>query len=111
MRLVLGTAIAFLVVFLIVAIIGIDAVPRQPVPHAMDFALQWTTRLFGAITAVVAAIGLLMIAAAKGPMERQIALVLPLLAGLLLVSATWSLGLAVGAVAVTWLWRRDASPS
>jgi hypothetical protein len=111
MRLVLGTAIAFLVVFLIVVMIVSDrAVLREPATITMmGYALDWTVRLFGALTAVASAIGFLLIAATKGPMERQIALVLPLLAGLLLLSATWSLGVAVGAVAVAWLLRKGSS--
>ena len=44
-------------------------------------------------------------------MERQIALVLPLLGGLLLIGATWSLALAVGAVAVAWLLRGNRPSS
>ena len=107
MRLVLGTAIFVLLVFLILVLMGNDKAPHQPIPQTMEVALQLTIRLFGATTSIVSAIGLLLVAASKGPMERQIALVLPLLAGLLLLSTTWSLGIAVGAVAVTWLLRRE----
>ena len=109
MRPILGTVILFLVIFLILVMIGMNTVPQQPVAHAMEFAIQWTVRLFGAIAAVASAIALLLVAAAKGPMERQITLVLPLLAGLLMLSTTWSLGISVGTVAAVWLWRRPAS--
>jgi hypothetical protein len=110
MRIVLGTAIAFLVVFLIVGMIASESVHREPATITMmGYALDWTIRLFGALTAVTSAVGLLLIAATKGPMERQITLVLPLLAGLLLLSATWSLGVAVGAVTVAWLLRKGSS--
>lgn len=105
MRTILGTVIGFLLVFIVLVWIGMDSEPAQRAPEAMEFALHWTMRFFGAVTAVVAAVGLLFIAGSKGSLERQVDLVLPLLGGLLLLNASWGLGLALGAVAVTWLFR------
>ena len=59
MRAILGTAIIFLIVFFIVAMVVNDSVPRQNAIASMEFALQWTFRLLGAITAVISAVGLL----------------------------------------------------
>ena len=111
MRTILGTAILFLVIFCIVALVANDSFPRQGGIASMEFALQWTIKLFGALTAAISAVGLLLVAAAKGPLERQMSFVLPLLAGLLILSSTWSLALAVGAIAVAWLLRGFASSS
>jgi len=105
MRTVLGTVIGFLLVFIILAWIGMESSPAQRAPEAMEFALHWSTRFFGALTAVVAAVGLVFVAGSKGSLERQIDLILPLLSGLLLMHANWGLAIAVGAIAVTWLLR------
>jgi len=105
MRTVLGTAIAFLLVFFVLAWIGIESGTGQPAPLAMEFALQWTMRLFGTVTAVVAAVGLLFVAASKGGLERQLDLVLPLLGGLLLINPNWGVALALGVFATAWLVR------
>lgn len=105
MRTILGTVIAFLIVFMILVLIGMESTPRQHAPEAMEFALQWTLRLFGAITAAASAVGLILIAASKGTIERQVDLVLPLLAGLLLLNANWGLALATGVIGVASLFR------
>jgi hypothetical protein len=100
----------FLVVFLIFVLIGMNSTPRQPGFAAIEFALQYTIRFFGAVVAVTSALGLLLIATAKGQLERQVSFVLPLLAGLLVTNANWGLALAAGAVAVAWLLKKPVPP-
>jgi len=111
MRTILGTVIGFLLVFTILVWIGMESSPAQRAPEAMEFALHWTMRFFGAVTAVVAAVGLLFVAGSKGSLERQLDLVLPLLGGLLLLNANWGLALAVGAITVAWLVRGSLGAS
>lgn len=109
MRAILGTAIAFLIVFFIVALIANDGRPPQSGIASMEFALQWTLRFFGCLISVISASGLLLVAAGKGTLERQSAFVLPLLAGLALVSVTWSLALGIALITVAWIVRGQVS--
>lgn len=109
MRAILATAIAFLIVFFIVAMISNDSRPPQSGIASMEFALQWTLRLFGCLISVISASGLLLVAAGKGTLERQGAFVLPLLAGLALVTFTWSLALGIALIAVAWIVRNQTT--
>ena len=106
MRTILGTAIGVAVLFLIVLLVASGySDPRISSSEAFQFALQWTLHATGGMTAVVSAAGMLFIAATHGPFERQIAMVLPLLGGLLVFSPNWGLALSLGAIVVTWLLR------
>lgn len=63
-----------------------------------EYALNWTQRAVGGIVAATAAIGMLLFAAANQSANRSLALVLPLLGGMLLVAPHWSIALAIGLV-------------
>lgn len=106
MRTILGIAIFTIIVFLVALMAGADfRAPTTKTDEAFQFALMWTVRAMGGLAAVSAALGMLFIAATHGPIERQLALVLPLLAGLLVFDSNWALAIALGGVAIAWLWR------
>ncbi len=106
MRLFLLTSLCVAILFLIVLVSGGEVTSRSiPNQVAFEFALQWTIRAVGALVAISAAIGMLGVAAAREPFERQLDLALPLVGGLLLISPNWGLALAFAAIAVPWIWR------
>lgn len=105
MRTALSITIAFLLVFFVMSLVAFNSEPRMPGVQAVTMALEWTLRLFGGITATASAVGMLIIAAGHGPFQRQVMLAMPLLAGLLLISANWGLALAFGAIATIWIFR------
>ena len=112
MRTVLGTALLFLIVFFIVLLVGTNF-SQTPVHQmaALEQAARWTLLMFGALIATASSVGLLMVAAAHGSFERQAALVLPLLGGLLLMTSNWGLAIAMGGIVTAWLLReRSATP-
>ena len=104
MRTVLGITLLCIVLFLLVLVFGAEIThPKVSGSEGFEFALQWSIRALGGIVAVVSAVGMVLIAAAHGPFERQFGLVLPLLGGLMLWQLHWSLGVAIAAVVVAWL--------
>jgi len=111
MRTVLGTTFLFLIIFLLVLLISTNfsEMPTQRMA-ALEQALRWSMLLLGGVVATASSVGLLMVAAAHGGFDRQVALVLPLLGGLLLVSAHWGLAIALGAIVTGWLLKDRFTP-
>lgn len=87
---------------------AINCEPRVPGAQAIGLALEWTLHLLGGIVATAAAIGMLVVAATHGSFQRQIVLSLPLLAGLLLLSANWGLAFALAVIAGVWVYKFGA---
>jgi hypothetical protein len=108
MKTTLSIALLFLVVFFIMLLVAMNCEPRVAGPLLIGTALEWTLHLLGGILATAAAIGMLAVAATHGSFQRQIVLVLPLLAGLLLLAANWALGLALGAIVTVWIFKYGA---
>jgi hypothetical protein len=77
--------------------------PEDIIAH--EAALMWTQRAVGGIIAAIAAFALLLRGLAGETMERQVGLVLPLLGGVMLAGAHWSVALATGAVCVAFLYE------
>jgi hypothetical protein len=108
MRTTLAIVFLFLFVFCVAMFIVINSEPRVPGSQALALALDWTLHLFGALVATAAAIGMLLVAATHGSFQRQVVLALPLLAGLLLLTAHWGLALAFGAIVGIWIFKYGA---
>jgi len=109
MKTALYLAFLFLLVFCVMVLVAINCEPRVPGSQAVGLALDWTMHLLGGIAATAAAVGMLAVAVTHGSFQRQIVLALPLLAGLLLVTAHWGLALAFGAIVVVWVYRFGAA--
>ncbi len=109
MKTTLSIAFLFLLVFFVMVLVAINCEPRVPGAEAISVALQWTMHLLGGIVATVAGVGMLIVGATHGSFQRQIVLALPLLAGLLLLSANWGVALALGAVAAVWIFKYGAA--
>ncbi len=108
MKTTLSIAFLFLLVFFVMVLVAINCEPRVPGAQAVSIALEWTLHLLGGIVATASAIGMLIVAATHGSFQRQIVLALPLLAGLLLLSANWGVALALGAIAAVWIFKFGA---
>ena len=108
MKTTLGIALGFLVLFCLMILVAINGDPKIPSAQALGLALEWTIHLVGGLVASISAVGMLLVAAGHGSFQRQIVLVLPLLAGLLLLTSNWGLALAVGAVACVWIFKYGA---
>lgn len=108
MKTTLSIAFLFLLVFFVMVLVAINCEPRMAGSQAVSMALEWTLHLLGGIVASAAAIGMLVVAATHGSFQRQIVLALPLLAGLLLLSANWGVALALGAIAAVWIFKFGA---
>ncbi|HEY3899507.1 MAG TPA: hypothetical protein VGM54_12880 [Chthoniobacter sp.] len=105
MRTTLAIVILFLVVFCVMILIALNCEPRMPGATIVSTAFDWTLRLLGGLIAVAAAIGMLLVGAGHGSFQRQIVLVPPLLAGVLLLSANWGAALGLGVVVAVWIYR------
>ncbi len=108
MKTTLSIVIIFLLVFCVMILVAMNCEPRVPGPVAIGTALDWTLHLLGGIVAAASAIGMLAVAATHGSFQRQIVLALPLLAGLLLITAHWGLALAFGAIVTVWIFKYGA---
>jgi hypothetical protein len=108
MKTALSIAFLFLLTFFIFVLVAINCEPRVPGSQAVGLALEWTTHLLGGITATSAAIGMMVVGASHGSFQRQIVLALPLLGGLLLITAHWGLALAFGTVVAVWIFKFGA---
>lgn len=101
MRLVIPLAGLVVFLFFLIAING----DRPQNMIVFEAALGWAMRAVGGLVAAVAAILLLLRGTARGSLDEQFGLVLPLLGGMLLASGTWSIGLALGAIGVALIAR------
>ena len=93
----------FLIVVLMIFVFVITRSHRPEDIIAHEAALMWTQRAVGGVIAAIAAFALLLRGLAGETMERQVGLVLPLLGGVMLAGAHWSVALAMGAVCVVLL--------
>jgi hypothetical protein len=92
----------------VVALVFLIALPMIDVADdRMDAeaAVERTREVMGTLIAVVAAFGMFWRALNGEPLELQFGYVLALLAGLLLISAHWSLALALAAIGVALVVR------
>ena len=105
MRTTIAIVFSFLLVFCLMVLVALNCEPRVPGALVVGTALDWTLHLFGGLTTTAAAAGMLLVAAGHGSFQRQIVLVPPLLAGVLLLTAHWGAALALGAVVTVWIYR------
>jgi hypothetical protein len=99
----LRAVLLFVVVVLMIFAFVLTRSHRPQDVLADEAALMWTQRAVGGLVAAVAAFALLLRGLAGETLGRQLGLVLPLLGGLLLAGAHWSVALAMGAVCVALL--------
>jgi hypothetical protein len=105
MRTTLGLIIIVLLIFCVMLLVALNSEPRMPGALVIPTALDWTLHLIGALAAGASAVGMLLVAAGHGSFRRQIVLTLPLLGGVLLISAHWGAALALGAIVTVWIFR------
>lgn len=105
MRTTLAIVILFLLIFCVMILVALNCEPKMPGATIVSTAFDWTLRLLGGLITVASAIGMLLVAAGHGSFQRQIVLVPPLLAGVLLLSANWGAALGLGAVVTAWIYR------
>jgi hypothetical protein len=105
MRTTLAIIISFLLVFCVMVLVANSCEPKVPSIQTVTTALDWTLHLFGGAVTTAAAVGMLLIAAGHGSFQRQVVLVPPLFAGVLLMSAHWGAALALGAIVSVWVYR------
>ena len=105
MRTTLAIAITFLIVLCVMILVALNCEPKMPGAMIVTTAFDWTLRLLGGLITAASAIGMLLVAAGHGSFQRQIVLVPPLLAGVLILSANWGAALGLGALVTAWIYR------
>jgi hypothetical protein len=102
-------AVAVIAFGVFVAFVIAMNVRDQNLPRT-DLTVSWLLRVAGGLIVAVTAVAMLVAALLGEPLDRLVALTLPLLGGSLLVAQHWSTAIALGLVGVAVV-ARDRFPA